>query len=113
MRLTGLTPGCRPSDPGWDIRGTRTTDEKHDSARHLRRDAVRGRHGVRPASRESPADAGFAKWDRNKDGFDAEELAKAFRGPNAKVIEHKAGGQPDAHPDHQFLNCWDVTRTGR
>lgn len=63
---------------------------------------------------KNPLDAGFAKWDKNKDGFlDAEELAKAFRGPNAKVIEHKAGGQPDAHPDHQFLNRWDADKDGK
>ena len=62
----------------------------------------------------NPLDAGFDKWDKNKDGFlNAEELAKAFRGPAAKVIENKAGGQKDAHPDHQFLNRWDADKDGK
>lgn len=62
---------------------------------------------------KNPLDAGFDKWDKNKDGFlDAEELAKAFRGPNAKVIDHKAGGA-DAHPDHQFLDKWDADKDGK
>ncbi len=63
---------------------------------------------------KNPLDAGFAKWDKNKDGFlDAEELAKAFRGPAAKVIDHKAGGQQDAHSDHQFLKLWDADKDGK
>lgn len=63
---------------------------------------------------KNPLDAGFDKWDKNKDGFlDAEELAKAFRGPAAKVIDHKAGAQPDAHPDHQFLKLWDADKDGK
>lgn len=63
---------------------------------------------------KNPLDAGFDKWDKNKDGFlDAEELARAFRGPAAKVIDHKAGAQPDAHPDHQFLNLWDTDKDGK
>ncbi|MBY0512784.1 MAG: EF-hand domain-containing protein [Gemmataceae bacterium] len=63
---------------------------------------------------KSPLDAGFDKWDTNKDGFlDAGELARAFRGPAAKVIDHKAGGQPDAHPDHQFLTRWDADKDGK
>lgn len=62
---------------------------------------------------KNPLDAGFEKWDKNKDGFlDAEELAKAFRGPAAKVIDHKAGGA-DAHPDHQFLDKWDADKDGK
>ena len=33
----------------------------------------------------NPLDAGFTKWDKNKDGFlDAEELTKAFRGPTPR-----------------------------
>lgn len=62
---------------------------------------------------KNPLDAGFDKWDKNKDGFlDAEELAKAFRGQNAKVIDHKADGA-DAHPDHQFLDKWDADKDGK
>lgn len=58
-------------------------------------------------------DAGFAKADKNKDGFlDAEELAKAFRGPNAKVIEDKAGAK-ESHPDHQFMDTWDANKDGK
>lgn len=60
-----------------------------------------------------PLDAGFAKWDTNKDGFlDSGELAKAFRGPNAKVIQDKAGVR-EAHPDHQFLDAWDANKDGK
>lgn len=62
---------------------------------------------------KNPLDAGFDNWDKNKDGFlDTEELAKAFRGPAAKVIDHKAGGV-DAHPDHQFLKLWDMDKDGK
>lgn len=65
-------------------------------------------------SAKNPLDTGFDKWDKNKDGFlDAEELAKAFRGPAAKVIDHKAGAQRDAHPDHQFLKLWDADKDGK
>lgn len=60
-----------------------------------------------------PLDAGFAKWDTNKNGFlDAEELAKAFRGPNAKVIEDKAGAK-ETHPDHAFMDAWDTNKDGK
>lgn len=59
-------------------------------------------------------DAGFAKADKNNDGFlDAEELAKAFRGPNAKVIADKAGTTGEAHPDHAFLDAWDANKDGK
>lgn len=58
-------------------------------------------------------DAGFDKWDKNKDGFlDAEDLAKAFRGPNAKVIEDKLGAK-ETHPDHQFMLAWDANKDGK
>lgn len=54
-------------------------------------------------------DASFAKADKNKDGFlDAEELAKAFRGPNAKVIADKVGAKGETHPDHAFMDTWDA-----
>lgn len=60
-----------------------------------------------------PLDAGFAKADTNKDGFlDAAELAKAFRGPNAKVIEDKAGAK-EIHLDHQFMDKWDANKDGK
>ncbi|MBA4062543.1 MAG: hypothetical protein C0501_02330 [Isosphaera sp.] len=58
-------------------------------------------------------DAAFDKYDANKDGFlDAAELAKAFRGPNAKVIEDKLGAK-EAHPDHAFLDAWDANKDGK
>ena len=61
----------------------------------------------------APLTGGFDKWDKNKDGFlDAEELAKAFRGANAKPIEDKAGAK-DVHPDHQFLATWDKDKDGK
>ena len=60
-----------------------------------------------------PLDAGFAKWDTNKDGLlDAAELAKAFRGPNAKAIEDKIGAK-EAHPDHAFMDAWDANKDGK
>jgi hypothetical protein len=65
----------------------------------------------------SPLDAGFEKWDKNKDGFlDADELAKAFRGPNAKAATHKPGDNPKLdtqHPDHAFLDTWDADKDGK
>lgn len=60
-----------------------------------------------------PLAGGFAKWDRDKDGLlDTAELAKAFRGPDAKPIDHKPAAQ-DAHPDHQFLARWDADKDGK
>lgn len=62
---------------------------------------------------KNPLDAGFDKWDKNKDGFlDAEELAKAFRGRNAKPITDKPGAK-ETHPDHQFLKLWDADKDGK
>lgn len=59
-------------------------------------------------------DASFDQADKNKDGFlDAEELAKAFRGPNAKVIVDKIGTKGEAHPDHAFMDAWDADKDGR
>lgn len=58
-------------------------------------------------------DAWFTKTDRNKDGFlDAEELAKGFRGANAKPITDKPGAA-ETHPDHLFLARWDADKDGR
>lgn len=66
-----------------------------------------------PAQQNHRLDAGFAKADLNKDGFlDAEELAKAFRGPNAKVIEDKIGAK-EVHPDHAFMDAWDANKDGK
>lgn len=59
----------------------------------------------------------FERWDLNKDGYiDAEELAKALRGPNAKPVEHKETGKPHVdtkHPDHTFLERYDTDKDGR
>ncbi|MCE9566490.1 MAG: EF-hand domain-containing protein [Planctomycetes bacterium] len=58
-------------------------------------------------------DATFTQADKNKDGFlDAEELAKAFRGPNAKVIADKLGAK-ETHPDHAFMDAWDADKDGK
>ena len=68
------------------------------------------------ASAQQPGnayDAWFAKWDRNKDGFlDAEELAKAYRGPNAKAVVEKPGVK-DTTADHLFLTKWDANKDGK
>ncbi|VTU01436.1 ---NA--- : : EF-hand_7 [Gemmataceae bacterium] len=67
-----------------------------------------------PANNNHQLDAQFAKADKNKDGFlDAEELAKEFRGPNAKVIADKLGTKGEAHPDHQFMDKWDENKDGK
>lgn len=63
-------------------------------------------------------DVQFDKADLNKDGhLDAEELAKVFRGPNARPIDHpeKIGKapQPETHPDHLFLSEYDKNGDGR
>jgi len=58
-------------------------------------------------------DASFAQADKNKDGFlDADELAKAFRGPTAKAIDDKLGTK-ETHPDHAFLDAWDADKDGK
>lgn len=58
-------------------------------------------------------DVTFAQADKNKDGFlDADELAKAFRGPNAKAIDDKLGAK-ETHPDHAFLDAWDADKDGK
>lgn len=58
-------------------------------------------------------DATFTQADKNKDGFlDAEELAKAFRGANAKVIADKPGAK-ETHPDHAFMDTWDANQDGK
>lgn len=60
-----------------------------------------------------PFDVAFDRADRNKDGFlDADELAKAYRGPNAKVIADKAGST-EVHPEHAFMDRWDTNKDGR
>ncbi|MBX9626753.1 MAG: EF-hand domain-containing protein [Gemmataceae bacterium] len=66
-----------------------------------------------PANNNHRLDASFAQADRNKDGFlDAGELAKAFRGPSAKVIDDKVGAK-ETHPDHAFLDAWDADKDGK
>jgi hypothetical protein len=66
---------------------------------------------------KNPLDVGFEKLDKDKDGYlDAGELAKAFRGPSAKPVEHKAGDNPKAdtqHPDHAFRDTWDADKDGK
>lgn len=60
-----------------------------------------------------PFAASFARADRNKDGFlDEAELAKEFRGPNAKPITD-APGKRETHPDHAFLAVWDANKDGK
>ena len=66
-------------------------------------------------------DGQFDKADRDKDGhLDAAELAKVFRGPNAKPIDHPASDQPGKAsrpetpcPDHLFLAEHDKDGDGR
>ena len=66
-----------------------------------------------PANNNHRLDASFAQADKNKDGFlDAGELARAFRGPNAKVIDDKVGAK-ETHPDHAFLDAWDADKDGK
>ena len=58
-------------------------------------------------------DASFAQADKNKDGFlDADELAKAFRGPSAKAVDDKVGSK-ETHPDHAFMDAWDANKDGK
>ena len=67
-------------------------------------------HAQQPGNH--PLDGAFNKHDLNKDGFlDAAELAKAFRGPSAKVIPNEAG--KEIHPDHAFLDAWDANKDGK
>ena len=65
-------------------------------------------------------DVQFAKAGLDKDGhLDAAELAKVFRGPNAKPIDHNAPNQagktpqPETHPDHLFMTAYDKNGDGR
>lgn len=68
--------------------------------------------GAQQGGRHS-LDASFAQADRNKDGFlDADELAKAFRGPNATATSDKVGAR-ESHRDHQFLYAWDANKDGK
>jgi hypothetical protein len=76
----------------------------------------------------------FRSWDENKDGYvDAAELARAFRGPDAKPYQPGAGTdstgpakegagksdklRPDQlrkkYPDYDFLLRWDEDRDDR
>jgi len=46
----------------------------------------------------------FDTWDRNKDGtLDKEELAKAFRGADAKPYDADKTREPTSFPDYNFL----------
>lgn len=66
-----------------------------------------------PPNNNHRLDASFAQADRNKDGFlDAEELAKAFRGPSAKAVDDKVGSK-ETHPDHAFMDAWDANKDGK
>lgn len=66
-----------------------------------------------PPNNNHRLDASFAQADRNKDGFlDADELAKAFRGPSAKAVDDKVGSK-ETHPDHAFMDAWDANKDGK
>jgi EF-hand domain pair len=93
------------------------------------------------AKRADPAGTGplmgqlralFAEWDANRDGYlDPDELAKGFRGPDAKpapadLVKAKGGTPPPAkskdkpagkehaaYPDHQFLVHVDQDGDGK
>ena len=66
-----------------------------------------------PPNNNHRLDASFAQADKNKDGFlDAGELAKAFRGPNAKAVDDKVGSK-ETHPDHAFMDAWDTNKDGK
>jgi hypothetical protein len=66
-----------------------------------------------PPNNNHRLDASFDQADKNKDGFlDADELAKSFRGPNAKVIDDKVGSK-ETHPDHAFMDAWDANKDGK
>ena len=64
-------------------------------------------------SAQHPLDGAFIRYDKNKDGFvDEVEMAKAFRGPNAKPVADKVGTK-ESHPDHVFLDAWDADKDGK
>lgn len=66
-----------------------------------------------PSANNHQLDVTFAQADKNKDGFlDAGDLAKAFRGANAKVIDDSINAK-ETHADHAFLALWDADRDGR
>lgn len=65
------------------------------------------------ANAQHALDGAFIRYDKNKDGFlDEGELAKAFRGPNAKPVADKLGAK-ESHADHAFLDAWDPNRDGK